>query len=270
MLAFVIQYSVRAVLLEEPTAEAVAETVQPTEEPTALAVVQTPQTPSPTLTELLAKNADITTNYYFRKLSSTTPLVQNPDVAMTAASVAKLITGAYAFRQIDAGNLSLEKRLGNYDVEWQLEQMLRQSNNISWDLFFTLFGRDAISTFAKNDLGLNSYDIKNNMLSAGDAATILEQLYTGKLLSQKSTGMMLGFLQDTYNETYIPPALSEGDTIYHKVGEYEDAVNDAAIVIHDGEPYVMVFMTDGNGYPNYPRRTEYLRALTRAFLTEAE
>jgi len=262
----VIQYSVRAVLREDTQAETATETLPPTTELNALAAVQPSASPTVTLTELLTQNSDITTNYYFRKISSTTPLVQNPDTSMVAASVPKLITATYAFRQIDAGNLSLTRNLGDFDVEWQLDQLLRQSNNISLELFFTLFGRDSIRSFAKNDLGLASYDIDSNMLSAGDAASILERLYTGTLLSEKSTGMMLSFLQNTYNETYIPAALNPDDSVYHKVGEYEDFVHDASVIVRNGEPYLLVIMTSGNGYPDYPRRTQYLRDLTRAFL----
>lgn len=271
VLALVTAFSVRGVLqsgTDAASQDSQSDVANKTSTET-LAAVQNDEVPPISVDELLSKNEDIPTSYYFRELTSNNALVRNADTKLVAASVTKMITGHYAFRQVDAGNLSLSELLGAYDVNWQLEQLLRQSNNDSWLLFFEKFGKSQIEAYARNDLGLTTYELERNLLSASDAAKLIELVYSGKLLQASSRQRMLSYLQNTFNETLIPAALSSTDTVYHKVGELEDVVNDASIIIRNNKTYVLVIMTNGNGYPDIPRRTAYIHDLTRALLATA-
>ena len=66
---------------------------------------------------------------------------------------------------------------------------------------------------------------------------------------------------------YMVPAIPSYDTIYHKIGLYNDNVNDAAIITGDNQVISLVIFTNGNGTYDWPDRAILMQQITKAFLT---
>ncbi|MEI6477652.1 MAG: serine hydrolase [bacterium] len=183
--------------------------------------------------------------------------------AFTAASTAKIIAATDFLQQVEKGTYSLSQKLGNGTAKYQLQQMINQSNNDSWDLFNDLLGLPNEETFA-HGVGLSSYDSSTNSLSSNDMATLLLKLYNGTLLNKDNTALLLSYMQKTNEESLIPAALPKGTKAYHKYGEYEDNVHDAAIVSDGKHLYILTIYTNGKGFYKYDERTETIHQIVKA------
>lgn len=177
----------------------------------------------------------------------------NGDQAFTAASTTKLVAATAFLTGVEQGTYSLDQRLGSSTARYQLEQMVRQSNNDSWALFNSLITPPGEQAFAKKN-GLSSYRWDGNKISPNDYALLLAKLYRGELLNQEHTQLLLSFMQRTNQERIITPALPASATFYHKYGEFEDNVHDGGIVLQGGEAFVLTIFSNGKGYYNYEQR----------------
>lgn len=184
----------------------------------------------------------------------------NENQEMLAASVMKLEIAATAFRQIEAGNLSLDSLAGVADVRYQLQQMINQSNNDSWDLLNNLIGINTEQATADN-LGLSGLQIMGNQMTSLDANNLLLQLYQGKDISLEHRNLLFSWMQNTETEDRITSAIPDNVTIYHKTGTLVGVVNDAAIVIDTKNPFILtIFTQDDTGTIN---QTQALRNATK-------
>ena len=75
-----------------------------------------------------------------------------------SASVTKVLVASTALAEVEAGKYKLSTPLGNATFEFQLQQMINQSNNNSWDLFNNLLGFKREQQEA-DKLGLTGVDI---------------------------------------------------------------------------------------------------------------
>jgi len=186
-------------------------------------------------------------------LSDGEQLSLNGDSTFTAASTTKLITACAYLQQVQAGNFSLDDQLGDYSAEFQLEQLVNQSNNDSWDEFYGLLGLDEISQYAKS-IGLTQFDINANTDSPADLALLLRKLYTGELLNSTYTTQLLSYMQDTEEERFLPSGISSQTTLYHKIGLLGDNVHDVGIIVLPGRTLVAAIYSNGNGSADYDNR----------------
>lgn len=53
-------------------------------------------------------------------------------------------------------------------------------------------------------------------------------------------------MQNTNNEDLIPRVKPSGATLYHKYGQLEGRLHDAAIIDYEGRPIVLVVYTKGD------------------------
>lgn len=191
-----------------------------------------------------------------------------PELQFFAASTAKVITATATLKKVDSGLWTLKDRVGNYSLEYQLGQMISQSNNDSWALINSKVPRTEQQAFAES-LGLQNSDYVKTETSAGDLALLLQQIYQKKILSEESTKLLLSFMQDTNEESFIPAALSKNVTIYHKTGLLDSYIHDAAI-IKDGEStFALVILSKGT-MPDPVSRAELFAEITKATLTHFE
>jgi beta-lactamase class A len=166
-------------------------------------------------------------------------------------------------QQLEQGKYSLSDSLGDYSSEYQLEQLINQSNNDSWAFFNDALGFPAQETYA-HSLGLASFSTKTNSLSPNDMTTLLYQLYTGKLLTKEHTDLILSYMKDTNEEGYIPAALPASTTVYHKTGLLDDNVHDGAIVDDGTHTYVLTIFSNGKGYLDYDARANVFSEIITA------
>lgn len=164
----------------------------------------------------------------------------------TAASTTKVLTAAITMNAVESGKLSLEKEINDHTVSWHLQQMVNQSNNESWQALNYTFGEKKIEAYAKK-IGLSSYKYKGNILSAGDMAKLLSKLYKGQLMNPAHTKQILGYMQHTNDDSFIPAIADTNEiTVYHKYGWLDNYVHDTAILVKNDTKWALAIYTHPN------------------------
>jgi beta-lactamase class A len=185
-----------------------------------------------------------------------------------AASTEKVLSAITYYHLVEKGVLSLDDTVGPYPASYQLQQMINQSNNDSWNAINdAVGGNDELQAYARS-IGLQ-YNVDGNLMSTKDMAVLLTKLYTGELLNADHTKTLLSYMQHTNDETLIPSVLPSGLTIYHKYGELVDGatnvLHDAAIVTDGSNAYAIVIYSDGK--TGVDARTKKITQIAQAALT---
>lgn len=197
-----------------------------------------------TLMQILKKNAGIESSITVinAKTGQTFSVGDKDD--FVAASTTKVIMAACLLSEVELGKRNLNEQLGLYPASYQLQQMVQESNNDSWDAITNYVGLQTLQSYVKK-IGIQ-YDIAQNEITANNEALFLEKLYAGKLLNGKDTKLLLSYMQDTNENDLISATVPSTVTVYHKYGWLDNYIHDAAILIHDGTPIIVVIYTQGN------------------------
>ena len=166
--------------------------------------------------------------------------------AQHAASVSKVLTSVYTYKQAEDGAIDLADSLGAYNVETQIKFLVNQSSQDSWDLIDELVGRETQNKYAKK-IGLKSVDLRlgKNLMSPKDATMLLVKLVKGELISDTNRDKLFSYMQNTESEDYFSPGFPQGTIFYHKTGKYLGEGHDNAYVYHEKNPFVLtVFSVD--------------------------
>ena len=169
-----------------------------------------------------------------------------------AASVSKVLTSVYAFAQVEKGKTTLNEPMGAYVIETQIQYLVNQSSQDSWDLLDAKFKPEDQNAYAKT-LGLTSTDIRRgkNLMSAKDVSILLQKLADGEILTQTHRDKLFSYMQKTESEDLFSPAFKlQNVSFYHKTGKYLGEAHDAAIVNHQTKPFVLVLFTNNNTNTN--------------------
>ena len=183
-------------------------------------------------------------------------------VPFEAASTAKVLTAVAFYKMVEAGDASLDEPMGAYTAGFQLQEMVQDSDNDSWALLVDAVGQARLVEDMAA-IGV-SYDVDQNTLSAADMATVLADLYEGKLMNQQHTQQLLSYMQNTNDEDLIPAALPAGITVFHKYGLLAGELHDAAILTTPTRAMVLVIYTKGDDITDVPQRTELIHTITAA------
>jgi len=111
-----------------------------------------------------------------------------------------------------------------------------------------LGGAGALNSYAASLGALDSsfYDV--NQTTSDDLARLLAAEATGKAGGAQAQAWLYPNLSNSKYETGIPAGVPAGTAVFHKTGEFDPEVNDAAIVSGGKNgPYVITVMTDGPG-----------------------
>jgi hypothetical protein len=127
-------------------------------------------------------------------------------------------------------------------------------------------GYNNLQNYADSTFGISDYQAYNNSSDSDDIALALKYLWEGKVVNANDKALLLSYLKQANYRTYIVPAIPADDTIYHKIGLYEDYVNDAAIVTSGSKAFDIVIFTDGNGTYNWTARAAMMQSVTKAAL----
>jgi beta-lactamase class A len=186
--------------------------------------------------------------------------------AMNAASCGKVLTAALYLHDVEKGTQSLSDHFAGYSARYQLQQLIQQSDDNAWVMFNDELGHPALASYAQS-LGLTSYDPDSNYISSADMAALLQELYSGQLLDQAHTELLLSYMQNTNYEDFIPPAVPESYQVYHKVGFVDGELNDAAIITNGKEKFVLSIFTNN---PNVAKGSDTaMRAQLMQKITQA-
>lgn len=183
--------------------------------------------------------------------------------AFTAASVEKVLTAVYFLHQVEDGQESLSESLAGNSAQYELQQMIVVSDDSSWETLNNELGYNNLATYAAS-IGWNGYDATANTLSAADITSLLQKVWSGQLLNAKDTNLLLTYMKEANYRDYMVPAVPAGDTIYHKVGLYDDDVNEAAIITNGHQSFAIAIFTDGNGTYDWTARAQMMQSITRA------
>ena len=189
-------------------------------------------------------------------------------IDFAAASTTKVLTAVAYLHGVEAGDATLDEEIGGLPASRQLKQMINQSNNESWAALNEAIGRSEIESYAKK-IGMNSYINQGNTLKASDMALLLSKLADGKLINNKHQKLLYSFMQNTNNEDMIPGAIPQGATLYHKYGQLDDRLHDAAIVNYKQRPLVIVIYTKGTPATgkNYNIHTKIIQSIAENSIT---
>lgn len=226
-------------------------------------------------------------SFYYKNLVTDEVIKYNEEKQLLAASVIKLTILVEAFKQIKMGNLKKEDIFITCDedkvpscgalnymhngLKVTLEDlytlMIILSDNYATNILIDVLGIDNINKTIK-EIGLKQtvlnrkmYDIERaklglqNYISAKDVAILLEKMYSGTLIDEKSSKEMLQILKDQRLNGKIPFFLhseKEKIEIAHKTGEDSNITHDVGIVFAK-EPFIICFTGNNLNVPEFER-----------------
>jgi beta-lactamase class A len=178
-----------------------------------------------------------------------------------AASTAKILAAVAYYHLVESGSASLTAPLGAYVASFQIQQMVKYSNNESWALITAAIGYQRLREYAAS-IGI-TYDRTVNTLTPAEMAGLLNMLYSGQLINRDHTAQLLSFMQHTNYETLIPAAVPPGTAVFHKYGLLDGNLHDASILVKGDRGFVFVVYTLGRNMASIPARTRAIHDLTR-------
>lgn len=234
--------------------------------PTALPVLSSEQYSvnlSAAMQSAVDANSDFIIGISFFDLDRGVSASVNGDFSFTAASTTKLLAAVTFLNGVEKGAYSLSQPLEDRSAEYHLQQMINQSNNHSWDLFNALLTLKGQENYAKS-IGINSFDGQQNKITPNDMALLLRKLFTGELLQDGYTRLLLSYMDKTNEESFLPSGLPAGASIFHKYGIYEDNVHDGGIITDGNHRYILAIYTNGKGFYQYENRATIFHGIQSA------
>jgi beta-lactamase class A len=211
--------------------------------------------------KIIDKNPNVDISVSAADLTNASSVKVGKSGAMDAASCGKVLTAALFLHDVEKGSESLSDKLGGYTARYQLQQLIQQSDDNAWLLLNDELGHAALDAYAQS-LGLNSYDPDTNFIKSADMTALLQKLYSGRLLNQAHTKLLLTFMQNTNYEDFISQALPQNYQLYHKVGFVDGEINDAAIITGGRSKIVISIFT------NNPKSSDGTDTAERAALIQ--
>lgn len=182
------------------------------------------------------------------------------DAPFVAASTTKVLSAVTYYHMAEQGRVNLNTTLGAFPAWFQIKQMIVNSSNDSWHLISDEIGNANLQAYAR-EIGLDFTQGPNTM-SPSSMALLLSKLYAGELLNKEHTKTLLSHMRKTNNETLIPAAVGKNITTYHKYGDLDDELHDAAVVVSGSKKYALVIYTKGPG--SVANRTTLIHEITDA------
>jgi beta-lactamase class A len=179
----------------------------------------------------------------------------------TAASTTKVITAADFLNEVEQGQQTLSETVNGETAEYEIQQMIVVSDDNAWAALNNTLGYSQLQSYA-NSIGATSFQPTPNTVTSSDMALVLQKLWEGQLLNSIDTQLLLGYMKQANYREYIVPAIPSSDTIYHKIGLYEDNVHDEAIITDGSDAFAVAIFTNGNGAYNWPARAQMMQQIT--------
>lgn len=178
----------------------------------------------------------------------------------SAASTAKIITALAYYHAVERGERSLTRTLGSYSAQFQIKQMINQSNNQSWEMLVEDLGRTNLQQYAKS-IG-SDYTVGVNTISPGSMTKVLSQLHQGNLLNSVHTTELLSYMQHTNEESMIPAGAGTGVTVYHKYGLLDGNLHDVGILSKNNSTFSIAIYTKNTNDRDDAARTKVIAQIT--------
>ena len=178
------------------------------------------------------------------------------------ASVGKLLTAADFLHHVESHTASLQQIIAGQTAEALLQQMIVNSDDAAWTSLNDFLTHTDLGRFADSQ-GIRGYDPDTNTFDSNDIALLLEKLYDRQLLNAADRSLLLSYMAQANYRIFIVAGTPTGDTVYHKVGEDDDDVHDAAIITNGQHYVILVIFTDGNGVYDWGARAQLMQTVAR-------
>lgn len=195
-----------------------------------------------------------------------------PDESFFSASVIKVPVMVAVFRRVEQGELSLDESYPTREEDWAagagtlqydvpgeshtlesyLRKMMGESDNVATNALIRLAGGPDYVNSVASDLGAEStllyqpvtseraaVPALDNRTTPRDMARMLAAVGSGEAASPGNCRRMLGLLGTNEFEGGIENGLPDDAEVNNKSGWLYKVYNDAAVVEHDGEEYVI-------------------------------
>jgi len=178
-----------------------------------------------------------------------------------AASTSKLVAVFDYIHQVELGKATLAQTIQGQSAQDIIMRMLVNSDNDAWDKL------NGYLKFSSEQSYLDSIGVAGKMVpsniqfSTPAMAKLLQLLYQGKLMTADHQAMVYGYMSHTTMNKLIPAALPADATVYHKYGQIDGVLHDAAIVQYQGHNFILVIYTDGG---QNTAQTNLIHAITTA------
>lgn len=179
------------------------------------------------------------------------------------ASLLKLPLLILLYQEVDAGKINIDTKYilknsdkvegsgpldgakaGNIYTYGQLaELMAKDSDRTAYKIIKNILGDSTFSNFLLAQ-GMKDTSEITGETTPDDMGELLQNLYSGKIVSEKSKNDIFGFLTDTIYESWITSGVPNNIKVVHKFGQDAAVMADAGIVLAQ-KPYILVIM--GNG-----------------------
>lgn len=220
------------------------------------------------------QNADVHASFCYVDLDTGKRYGVAADRRMVSASSIKLLILAAFLDQVHAGALSMDdtrtltaddlvggtgslqnRAVGSaVTLREAARLMISESDNVGANMLIDAMGVAAINKEADR-LGLTGTQLNRRMMqdngmqnymTASDAATILEDIYRGRLASKKLSAFALKCLEQQTDDEGFLAGLPQESAFAHKTGTLSspEVKNDAGIV-EGKRPYILVAFTQG-------------------------
>lgn len=142
-----------------------------------------------------------------------------------------------------AGTLDLAAAGTVYTYRQLAEIMANESDRTAYKIIKNILGDTAFSSFLTEE-GTSDTSVATGETTPRDMGILLQNLFQGKIVSDKSKNEIFNFLTNTNYESWITAGVPKGVRVAHKFGQDISVMADAGIIFSK-EPYVLVIM--GNG-----------------------
>ena len=188
-----------------------------------------------------------------------------------AASTSKLIAVFDYIHQVELGKTTLARTIQGDTAQDIIQRMIINSDNDAWTKLNTYLTMKQEQSYA-NSLGLTGtvLQVNNIQFTTGNMAKLLQLLYQGKLMNSQNQALVYGYMAHTTMNKLIPAALPADATIYHKYGQIDGVLHDAAIVQYQGHNFVLVVYTNNPAGTSGQSgtQTNLIHAVVTAALTD--
>ncbi|HUC89775.1 MAG TPA: serine hydrolase [Patescibacteria group bacterium] len=220
------------------------------------------------LAKIIASNSDISTAVSLIDLDSGQQINAGlNDTVFRGASTTKVLTAAAYLHSVEQGGATLDQYIDGDTANNLIQRMIENSDNDAWYALNDYLGYDTLQSYG-TALGMTNWTAYPNTLTAADEATLLAKLYQGKLLNASNTKLLLSYMENSDNQDLIAAALPSSATLYHKYGELEGELHDAAIIKYNGHTFALVIFTNNEqeSLDDYTSSASYIQELTAAVI----
>lgn len=231
---------------------------------------------------------------YFEYLPSGTSIGVNDQMEVRLASLIKVPTVMAVYKDIEAGNLSLntavtmqkediDQRFGNLwrrgvgtrlTIRETININLVESDNTATRILVRHLSEGAI------DAVFDSLDLPKErengaaVISPKSYASILRSLYLSSYLDRQHSNEILDILTRTNFTDQIPAGVPNGIKVAHKIGIFEGASqqpvhNDCGIVYAPSRPYTLCVMVPGSE-ATARKHAQYLSKMVYGYIEKVE